>query len=122
MSILDIISCDKKSTCIFSSVDATDWASKGLLYYTKRYDKKIHIEDSITLKLCYHKECIVSGIFTAAIFMGMQDRNGNYWQQPLFAPRNKIQDSFSVKPDEYLYDLRSDNAIRYFEDIYMRHQ
>lgn len=121
VSILDIISCDKKSTCIFPSANATDWASSGLINYSKRYDKKIHIGESITLKLCYHKECIVTGLFTASILIGLQDRNGRYWQQCLFAPSNKIQDSFSVEPKEYINDLRNDDAIKYFKDVYMRH-
>lgn len=89
VSILDIISCNKGNTCVFPCADAEDWASKELLNYSKTYDKKIYVGETITLKLCYHKESILSGIFFASIIIGMRDSNKHYWQQAFFCTKRQ---------------------------------
>lgn len=119
ISVLNVISMYKKDTCIFASTVAGKFLSEGLINYSDCYDKKIRVGEVVTLKLCYHKERILCGMITANMVLGLQDSNGNCWQQPLFAPRDKLYDSYKVKRAEYVRDLKSDEAIECFQEPYL---
>lgn len=107
ISTMDIIWHFQQSSCIFPIDEARPWIEGNLLNYSYCYDKKIRVGESVSLKICYHKDAIVSGMFSAAISIGMIDDNGRYWTQPLFAPQDKIYDSRTISPKEYIEQTRT---------------
>lgn len=119
ISVLNVISTCKKDTCIFPSMYVKEFISNGCINYSNCYDRKIRVGDTITLKLCYHQKRIVGSFISANVVLGLRDSNGYDWQQPLFAPSEKIYDSYLVKTEEYVRDLRNDEAIECFRKPYL---
>lgn len=88
---------------------------EGILSYTTWYEKEVHAGDTFTMKVCYHKDCVISGMLTAIMDMGMEDVDGIHWVQPLFAPDNKIYQSSMMSYKEYREQLLPDKAMECFE-------
>ena len=116
ISALDIICNHKKDTCIFSCDNCISWAANHLLNYSVCYDKKIRPGEAVTIKFCYHKDRIITGMWSPLMSIGMEDDNGRYWMQPLFAPTEKIYDSRMVTYKDYITEVRSDAAIECFKN------
>ena len=111
---LDIICLFKRDTCIFPVDNAKCFADKHLLNYSECYDKKIRTGETITLKLCYHKDAIITGGVSALLHIGMVDDNGRYWVQPLFAPIDKVYESRQVLQKKYMEELTITTAEECF--------
>lgn len=114
ISLLHIICNFKENTCIFPSSVAKKWADENDLNYSYCYDKKIRAGGKITVKFCYHKERIITGLFSAVISIGMEDYRGNCWTQPLFAPSDEINDSLLISRKDYLREIHSDSIVKNF--------
>lgn len=115
ISTTNILCRYQKDTCIFPYAFAEHCLDNGLLNYSECYDRKIQIGETVTVKLCYHKDRILMGTISANMSIGMQDDNGYYWQQPLFAPTDKVYDSRQVSWTEYRECLRPDVATECFK-------
>lgn len=115
ISSMDILWHYQQSSCIFPADEAHQWADGNLLNYSYCFDKKIRVGETIVLKICYHKDAIIPGMFSATISIGMIDDNGRYWTQPLFAPQNKMYDSRPISPKEYIDQTRNDIAEECFK-------
>lgn len=115
ISTMNIIWHFQQSSCIFPADEARPWAEGNLLNYSYCYDKKIRVGESVSLKICYHKDAIVPGMFSAPISIGMIDDNGRYWTQPLFAPQDKIYDSRKISPKDYIEQTRTNLAEECFK-------
>lgn len=115
ISSLDIICNYKKDTCIFPCDSAQRRAAANVLSYWYCYDKKIRIGETISVKLCYHKDRILLGMFSAIMSVAMEDDNGRYWVQPLFAPTNKIYSSRQISYKEYREEICADIAEECFK-------
>ncbi|RGZ91571.1 hypothetical protein DW963_05320 [Eubacterium sp. AM46-8] len=87
----------------------------GWLSYSTMFDRKIRVGESFTTKICYHKDCIVSGMMSSIMFMCLEDCNNRFWNQPLFAPNNKIYDSYEITYKEYKDEYLPDSAIECFK-------
>ena len=87
-----------------------------MLNYSVCYDKKIRPDETVTIKFCYHKERVIKGMVSSMMTIGMNDDNGRYWMQPLFAPTEKIYDSRMVTYKDYITEVRSNAAIECFKD------
>ena len=88
----------------------------------KTYKLKAHDEnnecgigDTVKVKFCYNKECVIGGMFSAIMSIIMEDDNGRYWSQPLFAPENKIYDSRLISYQEYRNQINTDIAEECFK-------
>lgn len=114
ISTMDIFWHFQQSSCIFLAGEARQWMESNLLNYSYCYDKKVRVGETLSLKVCYHKDIIIPGLFSATISLGMIDDNGRYWTQPLFAPQNKLYDSRSINPKEYIEQRRLDVAEECF--------
>lgn len=114
ISMMNIIWHVQQSSCIFPADEARHWADGNLLNYSWCYDKKIRIGDTVSVKICYHKDAIIPGLFSAPMSIGMIDDNGRYWVQPLFAPQDKLYDSRAITPKEYTEQTRTDIAKECF--------
>lgn len=112
---MDIICNFKKDTCIFDCENAKKFASNHLLNYWYCHDKKIRVAETVTVKLCYHKERVLTGPISAIMSISMQDDNGRYWTQPLFAPLDKLYDSRQFSYKEYREEIRTDIAEECFK-------
>ena len=116
ISTLNIIWNLKQSSCIFPEDEAYQWATGNLLNYSYCYDKKIRVSETLSLKICYHKDAIIQGMFSAPISIGMIDDNDCCWLQPLFAPLDKIYDSRAISRKEYIAQTRTDIAEECFKN------
>lgn len=115
ISALDVICHFQRTTCIFPSDSAKQWADGNMLNYAYCYDRKIREGNTITLKFCYHKDAIVEGTFSAMMSIGMVDDNGRHWIQPLFTPRGKMYDSRSISEKEYYESTHTEIAEKCFK-------
>ncbi|MBQ8279123.1 MAG: hypothetical protein IJZ23_04725 [Roseburia sp.] len=104
----------QKDTILCNVESAETIAECGVLNYSCYYDKKVRVGEEVTMKVCYHKDCIVTGNFSAIMDIGFEDNNGRYWLQPLFAPHDKIYDAYGVSYKEYRDNLRTDKAYECF--------
>ena len=116
ISTTDIICRYQKDTCIFPCALINEYIENNILNYSECYDRKIRSGETVSLKLCYHKDRVITGLLSAIITIGMQDDNGRYWQQPLFAPTDRIYDSRQVDWKEYRDNLLPDLAIECFKN------
>ena len=105
----------KKDTMLCSVNDAQMIFEHGLLNYSTLYDRKIRAGESFTMRVCYHKECIVAGMISSIMVMGIEDCNNRFWEQPLFAPNNKIYETCRIAYKEYKDDFFPDTAIECFK-------
>ena len=80
----------KKDTMLCNVSVAQMILEHGMLSYSTMYDRKIRVGESFTMRICYHKECIVAGMISSIMVLGIEDCNNRFWEQPLFAPNNKI--------------------------------
>ncbi len=115
ISSLDIICNFKKDTCIFEVESATRFASGNVLNYWYCYDKKIRVGETVTIKFCYHKERVLAGPISAVMSISMEDDNGRYWTQPLFAPLDKLYDSRQYSHKQYREDIQTEIAEECFK-------
>lgn len=119
ISALDIICNHKKTTCIFPCDSMQHREATNSLSYWCCYDKKIRVGETITIKLCYHKDRIPSGMFSAIMSIGLEDVNSRYWTQPLFAPEDKIYSSKEISYKEYREQIRTDVAEECFKQPWL---
>lgn len=115
ISTLDIICHFQQTTCIFPSSEIRQYMDGNMLNYSYCHDRKIREGDTVTLKLCYHKDRIIPGLISAVMSIGMVDDNGKHWTQPLFAPQEKIYDSRLISEKEYYEEKRTDVAEECFK-------
>lgn len=105
----------KKDTMLCNTSTTQMILEHGLLSYSTMYDRKIRVGESFTMKVCYHKDCIVTGTLSSIMVMGIEDCNGRFWEQPLFAPNNKIYETHRITYKEYKDDFLPDTAIECFK-------
>jgi len=116
---VDIISNFKKDTCIFKNKTIEYMIKNGMLNYSELLDKRIALNESFSLKLCYSKDKIIMGSFSAILSIGMRDDNNTYWVQPFFAPDDKLYESNKIPYKEYRDNLLPDAAIECFHKPYL---
>ena len=88
-----------------------------LINYSTIFDnRKIRQNESFTMKICYHKDCIISGNFTPQIVLGLEASNNRFWNQSLDVPFNRIGDSYTVSYSEYREMFLPNTAIQCFKN------
>ena len=115
ISTLHMIWHFQESSCIFPADYARQWAAGNSLNYGYCFDTKIRAGETISLKICYHKDAIVSGLLSAPFSIGMIDDNGRCWTQPLFAPQEKVYDSRAMSLKEYKKQMQTQSAEECFQ-------
>lgn len=119
ISYIDVICNEQKGTCIFKAANAEKYADHLMLNYSVLCDKKIRAGQTVTIKFCYHEECVVSGMFSALTSLGITDDNDHIWLQPLFAPEEKIYDSRPISAEEYRGYIKTEKAEECFRKPYL---
>lgn len=65
-----------------------------LLNYSVFLDKSIKPQETINIKICYVTDRIIeSSLNSAVVSIWLIDTNNHWWEQPLFAPYNRIYNS-----------------------------
>lgn len=119
ISTTNIICNYQRDTCIFPCALVEIFIENNALNYSECFDKKIRSGATVSLKICYHKDRVITSMMSATLSIGMHDANGNYWQQPLFAPADRVYDSRQVAWKEYRAELLPDSAIECFKNPMM---
>lgn len=115
ISHLYIIGTHQRNAVIYDMKCAKEMSEKGIVNYSQPLDKKIRQGEKFTLKICYHNERIYSGMISAAFCIGIADCNGRYWVQPLFAPHDKLYDSYAISYKDFREEILPDKAIECFK-------
>jgi|GEM_PF-2020837 len=93
------------------------FVKNGLLNYSVILEKFCKPGESIKLTINYLIEkVVVSNLGSAMIKIWMIDINGKYWAQPLFAPENKIYNSFRTSSGDLRTEAFIDEALKCFEN------
>ncbi|HPD89026.1 MAG TPA: hypothetical protein PLU75_06095 [Oscillospiraceae bacterium] len=117
---ISIISNYKKGTCIIDKDAFTArMVSDGLLNYWAMLEKRVGPGESFTLKLCYSKDKIVTGMLSAIMSLVICDDNSVYWEQPFFSPEPKLYESKKILYNEYRESISSDAAIECLKKTYL---
>lgn len=115
ISVSYIICHHKRTKVLLNSRFAKDFLDARCLNYSESCDRKIRVGETLTIKLCYHKDHVIISSIDAILSVGMRDSNGHCWEQPLFVPYNKIYDSARVSPTEFRSDILTDDAEECFQ-------
>ncbi len=114
---LDFISHAHRTACLFDAGMINERILDfGSLNYSELYDRRIGPDEYFTLKICFHKDRVFGGIFSAQYELGMRDDNGNYWIQPFFAPDDKLYESQRTTYKTIKEYKSKDIAIKCFKD------
>ncbi|HRF70419.1 MAG TPA: hypothetical protein PKV66_03220 [Candidatus Pelethenecus sp.] len=114
---LYIICNHKKSACLFNTQYSVDSCiTNELLSYSEILEKRIKPYETFSLNISFHKDRIISGMFSAPFSLGLCDKNNNYWEQPLFAPENKLYTSYSVSFKDFRNDIDFEMAMKCFRN------
>lgn len=66
-----------------------------------RYQRRrIHKGDMLLLRLWYHKDCIVRDYYYNPITLILKDFDKNYWEQPINAPYDFLEESNQISSEE----------------------
>lgn len=106
----------KKSAILCQESEAKEFLKYRLINYSTWYEKKLRVGETFTMKICFHKDCVLVSTFSAAMSMGLEDDNGRYWIQQFFIPDEKIYNSLEVSHKEYKHHLLADDAIKCFKN------
>lgn len=115
ISVSYIICHHKRTKVLLNSRFAKEFLNNRCLNYSESCDRKIRVGETLTIKLCYHKNHVIESFVDAILSVGMRDSNGHYWEQPLFIPFNKIYDSYRVSHAEFRSDILTDDAEECFQ-------
>lgn len=112
----DLVCHQKRNFVLFDSKYAVEFLNAKCLNYSVSSDNKIRVGETFTIKLCFHKDSIIHSLMSAILLIAIKDVNGNYWEQPLFIPFNKIYDSHQISHKNYHSDITVDDAEECFRD------
>lgn len=108
-----------KSISIFniSNGDNIYSYNNKLLNYSVFLDKSIKPQETINIKICYVTDRIIeSSINSAPVSIWLVDTNNNWWEQPLFAPYNRIYNSNISSHQKWKDSTDIITAIKCFAD------
>ena len=68
--------------------------------HAKYQRRRIHQGDTLLLRLWYHKNSIYGDPFRNPITIILKDFDKNYWEQPINAPYDFLEESKQIPPEE----------------------
>ena len=114
---MNVLMADKRHVCLFETQELDYLLSHGAINYSICYDKKLRVGETVSLKLLYNKDHIPVSAFSSIMLLGLRDGNGRVWEQPFFAPNDKVYESYEISHKEYSRMLRSDDVYNELERI-----
>ena len=119
ITVTYVICSHKRTKVLFGSSVANKFLEAKCLNYSESCDDKIRVGEKITLKICYHKDCIIASMFDAIVSIGIKDINGRCWEQPLFVPYNKIYDSYLIPYKQFRANILTEDAEECFKQPWL---
>ncbi len=113
--VTDLVCNHQRTKALFNSHNANEFLKMQSLNYSVMLDKEVRSGETITIKLCYHKSHVIESVIDAILAVVVKDANGNYWKQPLFAPFNKIYDSYRISHEDYRSFVTTEAAEECFK-------
>lgn len=113
------ICIEKKSMVLFDVEKVQMFKEYRMLNYSTWYEKKLRIGETFTMKVCFHKDCIMAGAISSLMVMGFQDDNDRFWEQPLFVPEEKIYKANMISYKKYRDKLWTESAIKCFREPWL---
>ena len=108
-----------KSVSLFNISNGENLFSynNNLLNYSVILDQSIKPQEMIKIKICYITDRIItSNIGSAPVSIWLVDSNKNWWEQPLFAPSNRIYNVTRTSHKSWKNSTDIITAIRCFAD------
>ena len=104
-----------KTTSLVALDNKDVYIKENFLNYAVDSNKRfIKPNDSVSIRLYYHKDELVVGMLSATIALYMRDINGRFWEQALFAPTKEIENSRLVSFKDYKDNCDTEIAIKCF--------
>lgn len=119
IAITHVLCNHKRTEVLMGSNVAKMFLDTKCLNYSESCDDKIRVGERIIIKICFHKDCVIYSFIGATISIGIQDVNGNCWEQPLFAPYNKIYDSYRLSHKDLRSDILTEDAEECFKQPFL---
>lgn len=114
---ISLVSNFKQTSCLFDVRNSLSDMHNGLLNYSEVLDCHVSSDDTIIVKIYYTNNMILSGMFSASLSLQLEDNNGCYWEQALFAPSNKLYESHMISYEEFKDNIKvSDDIIKCFKN------
>ena len=117
---LDVICNLPKDTVFFPTNNQNDdylyaFAGGRTINYYVCADRKIRVGETVTIKFCYHKDKVITGLIGAVASLGITDVNGNCWAQSFYAPFDYLDYSHQISCNDLRDMKRVDTAIECFK-------
>ncbi len=118
---LDVICNLPKDTVFFPTTNRDNdylyaFASGGGINYSVCSSRKIRVGETVTIKFCYHKDRVITGLIGAVASLGITDVNGNCWAQSFHAPFDYVDYSYSISHKDLKNMKNIDMAIKCFKN------
>ena len=107
-----------KNTALFNVLNGENEIcyENCFLNYTVILEKTIKPQETLSVKMNYVKEQVIAPYISAPITIWLIDVNGNWWEQPLFAPTNKIYNSTRTSHKSWKDNTSIETAIKCFDN------
>lgn len=110
-----LVSTLPKDTALLEYSLKDKYISYQLLNYAVWSNKRfIKSGDTVSIKIYYLQNKIISGLISCPCAIYLRDINGRYWHQPLFAPRDETDNSALVSYKDFKDNCDVDTAIKCF--------
>lgn len=104
-----------KTTSLIELDNKDVYIKENFLNYAVGSNKRfVKSNDTVSIRIYYHKDEMITGMLSATIALYMRDINGRYWEQALFAPTKELENSRLVSFREYKDNCDTEIAIKCF--------
>ena len=122
---LDVICNIPKDTSFFPTNNSLEddmlykWVANNLINYSVGGNQKIRVGETITIKVCYHKDRIIYGSIGPVATLGIIDVNGNCWAQGFNIPYDYVDYSHQISNLDLKELCNIDKAIECFKNPWL---
>ena len=95
------------------------WVSSCAINYSIYGDRKIRVGETVTIRICYHRERIITGLIGTVATLGITDVNGNCWTQSFHIPYDYVDYSYPISNSHLRELCNIDKAIECFKKPYL---
>ena len=95
------------------------WVANNTINYSVYANRKIRVGETVTIKVCYHKDRIITGCVGFAATLGITDVNGNCWAQSFNIPYDYVDYSYQISNFDLKELCSIDKAIECFKNPWL---
>lgn len=109
-----------KNSSVFLLEDKDEFLNHPFINYSELYDNNlIESGDSIKIRIYYHKDRVLSKIFSSPFCIAYKDEYGNYWEQPFFEREAKLYEPSRITHKHLMQSISEEVALQCFENPWM---